>query len=321
MRILLFGATGQLGSTFAEQAFHWTNRDHTVVSVTRAMVDFSGTSDSVYYKLTDLIRIVNPQVIVNCAAYTDVAGAEIDASGASRINYTAVELLERVISDYQYATGAKLLLIHISTDYVYGDSGLHNITQPIDVRMLPRHYDSINNKYENPKNVYGKTKLDGDRALLSRKNVSTYVIRTSGLYRERGNNIFTKIANSTKDMYFYDDVWNVPTPTYLVSNVIWKLVSEWYEYAYTLVSEVLHVAPCIYMDAAGVHPPSWYTFAKEVVKHVDTGIKIHPIKYTGNNVVPINTYSVLLPTSLSHFTFPFWDDCVQLTAKKFEGVL
>ena len=203
MKILVTGGKGQLGCEINKLSFNY-NYDWLF-------------SDSDIFDLSDLKNInvfldkSNPDIIINCAAYTLVDNAEVDFEIANTINHKSVEL----IAKWSYNNNCKL--IHISTDYVY--DGASMITIKEDARA-------------NPVNNYGKTKLFGDLACLN-NNPSSIIIRTAWLYSSFGNNFVTKMLNlmkSKSQLNIIND--QVGSPTYaadlaeaillIINTKIWK---------------------------------------------------------------------------------------------------
>ena len=162
LRILLLGKNGQLGWEFQRTlpslgsltALDWPE------------IDFS-KADS----LRALVREIRPQIIINAAAYTAVDKAESEVSLAAAINATAPGIL----AEEAAALGAAL--IHYSTDYVFG--GLKgSLYTEADV--------------PNPLNVYGRTKLDGERA-IQQVGGAYWIFRTSWVYSLRRDSFVTKV--------------------------------------------------------------------------------------------------------------------------------
>ena len=152
MRVLVTGATGQLGTDVVrvlEQA------GICCVSATRMDADFRDPS-----AVSALILRERPDAVVNCAAFHDVAGCEADPDLATTINARAVEALASACSEL----GATFMTV--STDYVFDgrkDGGYTEDDEP------------------NPLNAYGASKLDGERRALA-INQRTFVVRTQSLF-------------------------------------------------------------------------------------------------------------------------------------------
>jgi dTDP-4-dehydrorhamnose reductase len=153
-RIVITGAGGQLGSVLAAQA---AGRDHDVVALTLAQWDITDPDAA--------DRIVQKgDIVINCAAYTNVDAAESDEATAHAVNASGPEHIARACA----RAGAQL--IHVSTDYVFsGDFGTEE----------PRPYEPSDQTA--PLGVYGRTKLAGEVAVLDALPQAV-VVRTAWLY-------------------------------------------------------------------------------------------------------------------------------------------
>lgn len=145
------------------------------------------------------------QTIVNCAAYTNVDGAESEAKLAYEVNATAVGRLGALVKE------ANGWLLHISTDFVFDG-------------RLDRPYRETDTP--NPINEYGKTKLAGEQ-LLGRSGCRHCIIRVEWTYGSAGNNFVTKLiqrAKTNKALKVVDDQIGTPTATTEVAKVICELL-------------------------------------------------------------------------------------------------
>ena len=185
MKILVTGGNGQLGCEINQLSSNYN-------------YDWLFT-DTDIFDISDLINInvfldkCNPDVIINCAAYTAVDNAEVDFEKANTINHKAVELIA------QWSKKNNCKLIHISTDYVYDGTSLTPVKEDMQA---------------NPVNNYGKTKLFGDIACL-KNNPSSIIIRTCWLYSSFGKNFVTKMINlmkSKSELKIIND--QIGSPTY-----------------------------------------------------------------------------------------------------------
>jgi len=184
-RWLVVGAGGQLGS---DLLLALEGQD--VVGLTRADLDVAD-GDAVARAVTAVV----PSVIVNAAAYTAVDAAESDESNASVANAIAPKLLAAA------AAKAGARFVHVSTDYVFaGDA-----TTPYD-EAAPTA----------PQSAYGRTKLEGERAVL-RELPDAYVVRTAWVYGAVGNNFVKTMARLEHDretVSVVDDQRGSPTWSY-----------------------------------------------------------------------------------------------------------
>ena len=253
-KILVTGSSGQLGSELKLLSkkfniYNWYFFD-------RKDLDFL-ILDSINKKISK----VNPDYIINCAAYTNVENAEDNYLHADMINNKAVGKIAR----WSFQNDKKL--IHISTDYVFGD----NHIQPIKVEEKPA-----------PLNIYGKTKFNGEKICL-KENPKSIIIRTSWLFSFYGKNFVKTIINlMNKDdkIKVVDDQIGSPTYAFDLASVIIKIIKfrNWFPgiYHYTNEGNI-----------------SWYDFALQIKKIISLNkVKIMPIK-TKNKKVLRPKFSVL----------------------------
>ena len=186
MTILVTGANGQLGTHIRLNSVQSKNQyiytDVCDLDITDVMA------------VKQYVARHHVDTIVNCAAYTDVNRAENDEVAADKINHIAVGYLAEAMAD----TGG--LLVHISTDYVFG--GNHNNT-PCGEGESP-----------NPTGVYGRTKLLGEQAVVA-SGCRYLMFRTSWLYSEYGKNFCKTMLSLTAAKPSLNVVFDqVGTPTY-----------------------------------------------------------------------------------------------------------
>ena len=165
MNILITGASGQLGKTLLDKIEEGRFNGHNVVSA-----DITGASNTL--DITDkgaVEKIINDfdiDTVINCAAYTNVEKAEDEEYIAYSVNCIGPKNLAEVLK----SRGGRL--IHISTDYVYDGQR----STPYKENMLTL-----------PLNAYGRTKLEGERA-IEETGVDHVILRTSWLYSKHGKN-------------------------------------------------------------------------------------------------------------------------------------
>ena len=183
---LVTGAGGQLGRDLVDEL---ASRDAVVVACDRAALDVSAESE-----VARVLSSVRPTVVVNCAAYTAVDQAETDVARASAVNVEGPRNLGRWCAEH----GASV--VHVSTDYVFDGSA----TEPYDEDAAVA-----------PRSVYGRTKADGERALLD-TGARAHVVRTSWLYGSRGSNFVStivRLAGERDALRVVDDQTGSPTWT------------------------------------------------------------------------------------------------------------
>jgi len=186
MTWLITGGSGQLGIAVSQELGEkgllfnaWSSKD---LNITQGPI------------VRDFVSDLSPKVIINCAAWTDVDGAETNELEASRVNGDGAENLALAAKN----CGAKL--IHISTDYVF--SGESKFPWQVS--------DSIN-----PQSAYGRTKADGEARVIRTYSEKTTVVRTAWLYSPWGKNFaktMTRLAiNSDGEVRVVNDQIGQPT--------------------------------------------------------------------------------------------------------------
>ncbi|MEV7322309.1 dTDP-4-dehydrorhamnose reductase [Streptomyces sp. NPDC093970] len=171
MKWLVAGADGMLGHDMAAEL---TRRGAEVVALGHAGLDVTG-ADSV----ESAFAAHRPDLVVNCAAYTAVDDAETDEERALLINGEGPRLLARAAARH----GARL--VHVSTDYVFDG----------DARTTP--YPE--NHPTGPRTAYGRTKLAGERAVLTELPGASAVVRTAWLYGTHGRSFVRTMAELEAD--------------------------------------------------------------------------------------------------------------------------
>ena len=198
MRILLTGATGQLGTDILPLL----KRQGEVVGVGRAQCDLSSVD-----AIRKLVAEVRPSVIVNPAAYTAVNDAETQRDLAYTINGTAAG----VLAEEARKLGA--VFIHYSTDYVFDGNKAGPYTESDEPRPL---------------NVYGASKLAGEHAVASAGG-RYLILRTSWVYGANGSNFLLtirRLARERQELRIVDDQVGAPTSTLQLARATARLVNQ-----------------------------------------------------------------------------------------------
>ena len=225
-KILVTGANGQLGSELRVLS---VNSNHEFLFTDVAELDITNRE-----AVDNYVSEHGTDIIVNCAAYTNVDKAEDDTEMADNINHLAVKNLAEVSAKY------KLTLIHISTDYVFDGS---------------KNTPYLETDPTAPLGVYGRTKLAGEKAVTD-SGCDYLIIRTSWLYSSFGNNFVKTMRRLTAEKDSLKVVFDqVGTPTYAgdLAQAILKIIDSGK-----------------YADNAGIYHfsnegvCSWYDFAIEI---------------------------------------------------------
>ena len=287
MKVLVTGAQGQLGREMQLMA-----RESCDEYIFTDIAELDITDRDAVCRMIDAEKV---DLIVNCAAYTNVDQAEDDEARAELINAAAVENLAVAMKQRDG------VLIHISTDYVFGGEQ-HNT--PCDERQTT-----------NPTGAYGRTKLHGEEA-IRRSGVKHLVIRTAWLYSEFGKNFVKTMLHLTATRPELKVVFDqVGTPTYaldlarVIVHIISNRLYEGHEGVYHFSNE-------------GVC--SWYDFAKMIAEygghHQCRIIPCHSDEFPSKVRRP--SYSVLDKTKLKN-TFgveiPFWIESLKMCIKNLQN--
>jgi len=205
MQILLIGATGQLGLELLRSL----PAHGPVVAAARSGVSTRGVRQANLAnsdQLRALVRDVQPEIIINAAAYTAVDAAESDVEAARAAN----ELGPAVLAEE--AARLRIPLIHYSTDYVFDGSG--------DTAW--REEDPIA-----PLNVYGQSKAAGEAAIRA-SGAAHLILRTSWVYGLGGRNFVNKMfaLRERDELTVVADQWGAPTSTRFLAEVTSRLLSR-----------------------------------------------------------------------------------------------
>ena len=199
MNVLLTGASGQLGKTLIETKPDSIN----LVTPNRSEIDLSKPEKSLSY-----LEKINPDWIINTAAYTNVDGAESEKDLAFLINGKAPGIFAKFLD----SSNGRLL--QISTDFVF-DGNKNNAYSPFDK--------------PNPINIYGESKLIGEQETLKFKK--NFIIRTSWLYSPYGKNFLKTMIklhyskqNSNEPLKVIVDQIGCPTSCKSLAYACWQIL-------------------------------------------------------------------------------------------------
>lgn len=293
-KILIIGKNGQLGCALIQLT---KKKDCELGDIPKYLKNFEIKSFSSkeldITKKEEVIEIFKrekPKAVVNCAAYTDVDGCEDNKDIAFLVN----ALGPRNLAIAAEKVNAKL--IHISTDYVFdGEDEKPKV-----------EFDLIN-----PKSIYGKSKALGEQYV---KDFCSrfFILRTSWLYGEKGNNFVKTIIRVAKEkgkLNVVDDQIGSPTNVLDLSFVILKLL-ETTEYG------IYH--------CSGNKQCSWFEFAVLIVKYFDIYAKVFPcsteeFKRKAKRPKFSTLENLMLKLTIGDF-FRDWEDALLSFAKKYKNI-
>ncbi len=277
MNILITGCNGQLGTEMRNLSAQHTN--HTYFFTDVQELDITNRQ-----AVLDFVQNNNIDLIVNCAAYTNVDKAEEDEVTARLINAQAVENLA--------SAGCKI--IHVSTDYVF--SG--------DEHVPCRESDPVA-----PRTAYGRTKYEGEQLLLN-TNPQAIIFRTAWLYSPYGNNFVKTMLKYGREKDELRVVYDqIGTPTYAedLAMAIYAAIEapQWHAGIYHFTNE-------------GVC--SWFDFTVEILRQAGVTCKVSPILSSEYQYkTPRPHYSVLDKAKVKTtfgITIPYWTDSLAKCLKR-----
>ncbi len=239
-KLLLTGANGQLGtfltSLLAER--------YDLVCATRQDIDLSKPEN-----IAQAIESIQPDIVVNAAAYTAVDKAETDIDTATKVNADSVAELAKAVEK----CGG--ILLHVSTDYVFDGTSQHPYREEDEV---------------GPASVYGQTKLQGEIAALKYCK-KCIVIRTSWVFSEVGQNFVKTIADLSSrlpKLQVVSDQTGGPTYAGHLAEFIAEVLTQ--------VNGTEFVDWGVY-HFCGYPYVSWYDFALEICQQLCNDIPVEPV--------------------------------------------
>ncbi len=273
-KILVTGANGQLGNEIKELASQYK---HIFCFTDVEELDITSLKN-----IKNVIKHKNIDIVVNCAAYTNVDNAEDDEKTAELINAHAVENLAVACRD------ADITLFHVSTDYVFQGN-----------KSIP----FLEDQTTNPIGAYGRTKLAGEQAIIN-VGCKYLIFRTAWLYSSFGNNFVKTMIKLTKEKENLKVVFDqVGTPTYAkdLADIIMTVID----------SNLFEANNGIYhFSNEGVC--SWYDFAKEINQLCGHNCEIEPCHSEEfPSKVKRPNFSVLDKTKVKstfNVGIPYWKD-------------
>jgi dTDP-4-dehydrorhamnose reductase len=310
MKILLLGKNGQIG---------WELQRALAPLGILVALDRTATAEGLCGDLTNVpaliatINQIRPDVVVNAAAYTAVDKAEQELALAEQINRDAVASMANACQQID------ALLIHYSTDYVFDGSGSSAWSEADTTKPL---------------NVYGKTKRDGEQAILD-SGCKTLIFRTSWVYATRSNNFIKtmlRLAQEREQLNIIDDQCGAPTSAALIADVTAHALKAYADSERMAKTETdnqdksgtnnLHsTAPqsgIYHLTAAG--EISWYGYAQfifEQARALGATLKVEQVNpiassaYPTSAIRPLNSRLNLSKIQHAfHLTLPDWQQGV-----------
>jgi dTDP-4-dehydrorhamnose reductase len=267
MTWLITGGSGQLGIAVSQEL-----GERGIVFKACNSQDLDITQGPALY---DSVAELGPKVIINCAAWTDVDGAEGNEMQASRINGDGVENIAQAAK----ICGAKL--IHISTDYVF--SGESKTPWQVDDRI-------------NPQSAYGRTKADGEGRVFSAHPENSSIVRTAWLYSPWGKNFaktMTRLAiNGDGEVRVVNDQMGQPTSAI--------------DLAKQLVELGLSNSPAGIYHGTNSGEATWFQFAQEIFKLAGADV---------SRVVPVSSSEYPRPAKRPSYSVLSHDSWAKTTIK------
>lgn len=293
MNILVTGANGQLGNCLRKAA-SGSKDNYIFTDVIEDEVDGTPVRR---LDITDVDAVKNAvtdndiDMIVNCAAYTNVDRAEDDAEFAELLNATAVRNLAEALKAKDGT------LIHISTDYVFGKE--------------PYNVPCREDQKGTPTGVYGLTKLHGEQA-IAETGIKALIFRTAWLYSEYGRNFVKTMLNLTSTKPELKVVFDqTGTPTYAqdLADALFSIIENRRFNGNEGVYHYSNEGVC-----------SWFDFTKMIAEYAgNTTCDIRPChsdEFPSKVVRP--SYSVLDKTKFKEtfgLKIPYWTDSLKVCIK------
>lgn len=274
MKLLVTGAAGMLGHDVLRAG---ERAGHELLAVDLPELDIVDPE-----AVRGFFEAQRPDAVVNCAAWTDVDGAESHSDAAHAVNATGAGNLARAAAAHGSA------LLHLSTDYVFDGH------PPLDGAGRPRAYSESDPT--GPRSVYGQSKLAGELEVLAASPRHT-VVRSSWLFGVHGGNFvdtMLRLASEREVVQVVDDQVGCPTWTgHLAPALLGLLERE--------VHGLVHLA--------GAGSVSWNGFAREIFRQAELSCRVEAITTAQmGRPAPRPGYSVLASARSDVLPMPDWRD-------------
>ena len=279
MKILITGANGMLAKAVRQR---FENEELILTDVyVENIADVEELDITNLEDVLDFVEEIKPNVIINCAAYTAVDNAETDVSLARQINADGPRNLAIA------AKNEGCILVHISTDYVFGGD-------------LSLEYVYSEDDEKNPQTVYGVTKLKGEEAI--KENMENYYIfRTAWLYGDGKNFVRTmlKAGRENEQVSVVYDQHGSPTYTVDLADIIYQTLEMKIPYG------IYHTTNMGYT--------TWFDFTKQIYKIAKISCNVNPV--TSEQFVrpakrPANSMMSKCKILDAGVTIPSWEDAL-----------
>lgn len=241
MRLLITGAAGMLGQDFVRAA---ERAGHDPLALDRGQLDIRDRG-----AVEAALGASTVDAVVNCAAHTDVDGAESDRAAAFAVNAEGAGILAQV------AASAGVKLLHVSTDYVFDGEGR------LDASGRRRAY--LESDPTGPKSVYGISKLKGEKLVLE-ASPAHLIVRSSWLFGVGGRNFvetMLRLSGERDAIDVVDDQVGCPTWTGHLAPALIGLIER---------------DLCGLAHLAGSGCVSWNGFAKEIFRQAERDCEVRP---------------------------------------------
>jgi dTDP-4-dehydrorhamnose reductase len=237
VRFAITGAAGMLGQDLVAAG---SAASHETVGFSRAEVDITDAES-----VTRALDAARPDVVVNCAAWTNVDGAEADEAGAAAVNGAGAGNVARAAA----ACGA--WTIHVSSDYVFDGAKRSPYLESDDV---------------GPVSAYGRSKLSGERAVADEAPGAHTIVRSSWLFGAGGSCFpatILRLAGEREELNVVDDQVGSPTFTGHLARALLDIGTG-------------EARPAGIVHVAGGGICSWYAFAREIVARAGLSCEVKP---------------------------------------------
>lgn len=267
MRVLVTGAAGMLGTDVCRAA---TGAGFEVLAYERARLDICDR-----HAVEAVMRRARPDVVINCAAWTDVDGAESSPKAALEVNVEGAATVARATQ----RSGGRIL--HISSDYVFDGS-----------KSTPY----LESDPVNPLSAYGRSKLEGERAVAREAPEQHTIVRSSWLFGVVGRcfpKTILRLAAERERLAVVSDQIGCPTFTAHLAQALVQVAGD------------EHLPGVVHAAAAG--QASWFDFAREVVVAAAIDCEVTPARTAElSRPAPRPPYSVLRSERSSAPALPDW---------------